>query len=104
MTDTKVVDDVAAGKFDIIVDGELADLAAYRRDGSTIELTHTEIDPKFSGRGLGSVLVRHALDAAREEALAVRPLCPFVRGYIQRHRQYVDLVPADERRRFGLAE
>jgi uncharacterized protein len=104
MTDTKVVENAEAGRFDIIVDGEPAGLAAYRRHGSTIEFTHTKIDPKFEGRGLGAVLVRHALDAAREEGLAVRPFCPFVRGYIQRHHEYVDLVPADERPRFDLAE
>ena len=104
MTDTRVVDNPATGRFDIIVDGEPAGLAAYRRDGSTIEFTHTEIDRRFEGRGLGSVLVRRALDAARAEGLAVLPYCPFVRGYIQRHREYVDLVPAGERARFDLAE
>jgi uncharacterized protein len=102
MTDTKVVDNPEAGRFDIIVDGEPAGLAAYRRHGSTIEFTHTKIESKYEGRGLGSVLVRRALDAARGEGLAVLPYCPFVRGYIQRHREYVDLVPVDERPRFDL--
>jgi predicted GNAT family acetyltransferase len=102
MTDTKVVDNPEAGRFDIIVDGEPAGLAAYRRHGSTIEFTHTKIESKYEGRGLGSVLVRHALDADRGEGLAVLPYCPFVRGYIQRHREYVDLVPVDERPRFDL--
>jgi uncharacterized protein len=104
MTDTKVVENDEAGRFDIIVDGEPAGLAAYRRAGSTIEFTHTEIDPEFEGRGLGSVLVREALDAARAGGLAVRPYCPFVRRYIQRHREYTDLVPADERGKFDLAD
>jgi uncharacterized protein len=104
MTDTKVVDNPGAGRFDIIVDGEPAGFAAYRRNGATIEFTHTKIDPKFEGRGLGSVLVRRALDAARADGLAVLPYCPFVRAYIQRHREYVDLVPADERPQFDLAD
>jgi uncharacterized protein len=104
MTDTRVVDHEAAGRFDITVDGEPAGLAAYRRSGATIEFTHTEIDPKFEGRGLGSLLVREALDAARAGDLAVLPHCPFVRDYIQRHREYLDLVPANQRRRFDLAD
>jgi predicted GNAT family acetyltransferase len=104
MTETQVVDDPEAGRFDIVADGERAGFVAYRRAGSTIELTHTEIDPRFEGRGLGSVLVHGALDAARAGSLAVLPYCPFVRRYIQRHREYLDLVPVAERARFNLAE
>jgi predicted GNAT family acetyltransferase len=104
MTDTRVVDNPTAGRFDIIVAGEPAGLAAYRRDGDTIEFTHTRIDPKFEGRGLGSQLVREALDTARAGGLAVLPYCPFVRDYIKRHREYADLVPADKRPRFDLVE
>ena len=64
--------------------------------------THTEIDDAFEGRGLGSILIRAALDAARGRGLAVRPDCPFVRGYIARHSEYLDLVPVDLRARLGL--
>ena len=35
-----------------------------------------------------------ALDAARAEGLGVLPFCPFVRGFIDKNRDYVDLVPA----------
>ncbi len=30
------------------------------------------------------------------------PYCPFIRGYIQRHPGYLDLVPADRRDEFRL--
>lgn len=100
MTDTRVVDNTQAGRFDILVDGQPAGFTEYRRSGSTISLTHTEIDPSFEGRGLGSVLVRDALDAARAEGRSV--FCSFVRRFIQRHPEYVDLVPADKRPRFEL--
>ena len=83
--------------------GRLAGLAQYRlTDPGLIVFIHTEIDDAFEGRGLGSILVRAALDAARSRGLAVRPDCPFVRGYIARHPEYLDLVPADLRPRFGL--
>ncbi len=104
MTDATVVDNPQADRFEITVDGEPAGQVAYRRSGSTIEFTHTTVDPSFEGRGLGSVLVREALDTTRAQHLAVLPSCPFVRRYIQRHPEYTDLVPAGERRRFGLAE
>jgi predicted GNAT family acetyltransferase len=95
MTDTMVRDNPDASRYDLLVDDKPAGFVAYRRSGSTITMSHTEVDPSFEGRGLGSVLVRGALDAARAERLSVRPTCPFVRRYIQRHREYAGLVPAD---------
>ncbi|GAA4673574.1 GNAT family N-acetyltransferase [Phytohabitans rumicis] len=97
-----VVDNSAAGRFEVHVDGEVAGVALYKRRGATISFTHTEIDSRFEGRGLGSVLVRGALDAARAEGAAVLPFCPFVRSYIERHPEYLDLVPAGDRGRFDL--
>lgn len=100
--ETTVVDDPAAGRIEIHVDGALGGFAAYKRTDSTLSLTHTEIDPDFAGRGLGSVLARGALDGARADGLAVLPYCPFISGYIRRHGEYLDLVPEADRARFGL--
>ncbi len=49
-----------------------------------------------------STLVRAALDTTRTRGLAVRPDCPFVRAYVARHPEYLDLVPEDLRPRLGL--
>ena len=91
-------------RFEIHVDGRLAGFAQYRlKDAGLIVFTHTEIDDAFEGRGLGSTLIRAALDAARSRGLAVRPDCPFVRAYIARHPDdYLDLVPVELRPRLGL--
>lgn len=97
-----VVEDGPASRFEVLVDGQAAGFATYRRNGPSISFTHTEVDERFEGRGLGSVLVRGALDAARAQGAAVLPFCPFVRRYIARHREYLDLVPIDQRARFEL--
>jgi predicted GNAT family acetyltransferase len=47
-------------------------------------------------------LIAGALDAARAEGLAVLPFCPFVRRFIDEHREYLDLVPAQRRAEFKL--
>ena len=57
-----------------------------------ITLRHTEIDPSVGGRGLGSALVRFALDDARARGLTVIPRCPFVAAFIVRHPEYEELV------------
>ena len=84
-------------RFEASIDGETAGFADYTRDGQTITFTHTEVDDGHEGEGVGSTLVRAALDSARERGLAVVPECAFVRGYIARHEEYLDLVPADRR-------
>ena len=43
-----------------------------------------------------------ALDVVRERGLAALPDCPFVRGWIGKHPDYADLVPADRRADYGL--
>jgi uncharacterized protein len=99
---TDVVDRPERHRFEILADGEVAGFSDYQLGPGEIMFIHTEIDDAYEGEGLGSVLVRHALDAAREQELAVLPLCPFVRGWISRHDDYLDLVPAWARRKYDL--
>ena len=89
-------------RFEIHVDGKLAGFATYRIDPGVITFIHTEIDEAYGGQGLGSTLAQAALDAARARRLGVLPECPFVRRWISRHPEYVDLVPEAERARFQL--
>lgn len=97
-----VIDNREAERFVISVDGEAAAFAQYRDRGRAIAFVHTEIDDRFEGQGLGGSLVSAALDDVRSRGLAVLPFCPFVRGYIARHHEYLDLVPATQRSQFGL--
>jgi uncharacterized protein len=101
--DVHIADAPARSRFEVHVDGALAGFAQYLRRPGVIAFTHTEIDPGFEGHGLGSRLARTALDAARSEGAAVLPFCPFVRGYIAGHREYLDLVPPERRAEFELA-
>jgi predicted GNAT family acetyltransferase len=98
----RVVDVPERSRFEVLVDGEIAGFAEYHRRPRVIAFVHTSIDPRFEGRGLASDLIRAALSAARSEGLSVMPFCPFVRGYIARHREYVELVPTDLRAQSGL--
>jgi predicted GNAT family acetyltransferase len=97
-----VVDVPERSRFEIRVGEEAAGFIEYHRRPGLIAFVHTSIDPRFEGRGLGSELVRTALAQARSEDLAVLPFCPFVRGYIAAHSEYLDLVPDDMRTKFDL--
>ncbi len=99
-----MVDVPDRSRFEIRVDGDVAGFTEYRRRPQLIAFIHTLTDPRFEGQGLASNLVRTALSEARAEGLSVLPFCPFVRGYIARHTEYLDLVPEDMRARFDLPD
>lgn len=101
----RVADNPEKSRFEIFAgeDGdELAGFTEYELGEGEISFIHTEIDPHFEGQRLGGRLARGALDAVRGRRLAVLPYCPFIRGWIGKHPDYLDLVPESERPRFGL--
>lgn len=58
-----------------------------------IVFTHTEIDEELQEKGLGSTLVRGALDDVRSSTEArVVAKCPFVFKFIATHPEYQDLT------------
>ena len=87
----KVENNESEQRFEAHLKGYVA-VAQYHRQGQEIIFTHTEVPVELEGQGVASVLVRTALDTAREQQLEVVPLCPFVAGYIRRHHEYLDIV------------
>jgi predicted GNAT family acetyltransferase len=87
-----VADRPDSGQYEVKLDGQPVGLLSYQLEGGMMTYRHTEIDPSVSGRGLGSTLVRFALDDARARGLTVIPRCPFVARFIVRHPEYEDLV------------
>jgi uncharacterized protein len=89
---TRVVDNPAKSRFEVYLDDALAGFAAYERRDDDIVFTHTEVDPAFEGKGLGSRLAAGALSASRDRHLTVVARCPFIASYIARHQEYADLL------------
>jgi predicted GNAT family acetyltransferase len=77
--------------------GTVLGVAEYRREPGLVVFTHTEVDPRHEGHGVGSTLVREALDAVRAAGDRIDPQCPFVKAFVADHPAYADLV-ADTRR------
>lgn len=102
MSETVVRDNPAEHRYEIHVDGALAGFTVYQPGDGLLAFVHTEIDDAYAGQGLAKVLVGATLDDVRARGLAVLPFCPFVRGFIAKNADYLDLVPQDERARFEL--
>jgi predicted GNAT family acetyltransferase len=83
-------------RFETSIDGAAAFLE-YRLKPPMLSLIHTEVPAAIREHGVAGELTRAALDFARREGLQVKPLCPFVAAFIQRHPEYADLVAKADR-------
>jgi uncharacterized protein len=99
---TTIADVPERERYEIHLDGELAGFTAYKARRGLIAFIHTEIEERFQHRGLADRLIEYALDDARERGLVVLPFCPFVQSFIQRHPEYIGLVPEPQREAFEL--
>jgi len=78
----QVTDNQAESRFELRADGHLAEL---------------------DGRGFGGRLVAAAVDRAAREGLTLVPLCPFARGWLERHTAEAGQVTVDWGNRGGTA-
>ncbi len=72
-----VVNNATAHRFELEVDGQARGSSAFDRTG---------------GKGVGSKLVKGALEQVRRDGLKVVPDCPFVKAYIEKHPEQADLL------------
>ncbi len=86
-----VTDNVDEQRFELMVEGQRAE-AYYTLEGKIITFTHTDVPMVLSGRGVGSRLIKGALDLARSRGLKVKATCPFVSAYLGKHKEYGDLI------------
>ena len=95
-----VVNNPANHRFELSANGQNAFLT-YQLKPDSIVFVHTEVPKELEGGGVGGKLVRAGLEFAREQGLKAVPLCPFVSGYVKRHPEYLDLVPAEDQARLS---
>lgn len=71
---------------------EPAVLAYDKKEDGTLDLHHTSVPPSLEGQGVGSQLVRYAIDYARAEGVKIIPTCNFVRSWLDRHPDQSDVI------------
>jgi uncharacterized protein len=88
-----IVNNKAENRYELAVDGHIAATCYEIADG-VITFVHTRVPPELGGKGIGSTLIRGALDQVRAEGLKVVARCPFVKAFIDKHPDYADLLKA----------
>ncbi|MEH2508866.1 putative GNAT family acetyltransferase [Nitrobacteraceae bacterium AZCC 1564] len=86
-----VQNNTAKQRYQLEVEGHIA-ATYYKLSGNVITFIHTEVPKELEGKGIGSRLVKGALDQVRADGLKVVAQCPFVKAYIGKHPEYADLL------------
>ena len=86
-----VTDNKDRHRFELEADGHLA-FSEYKREAGMITIVHTEVPKELGGRGIGTALAHGLMELIRAEGIKVKPLCPFVKAYIDKHAEYADLL------------
>ncbi len=78
--------------FDILIGEQRATLEYRSNKEGKIFINHTEVPENLQGNGLGEKLVLHVFDYIRENGMRLIPVCPFVKAYLKKHPEHMDLV------------
>ncbi|MEU0541757.1 GNAT family N-acetyltransferase [Nocardia sp. NPDC005978] len=83
-----VVRNESQHRYEVWYGSSLAGFTEYReRDDDTVFI-HTEIDPAFGGKGLGSVLAHDAIEDVIARGRVIVPRCPFIKAWLDKHPEY----------------
>jgi predicted GNAT family acetyltransferase len=90
--DFRIADNPDEQRYEARIGDRVVAFSEYRMTDGRIVFLHTETDPEHEGRGIGSRLVREALDDVRTRGLRITARCPFVAAWLRRHPSYTDLL------------
>jgi uncharacterized protein len=81
------------GHFSASEDGIEAGRMTYSWAGpEKFIIDHTEVNPAFSGRGVGKMLVMAAVGYARQNGFKILPLCPFAKSVFDKDPEIADVL------------
>ena len=87
----EVHDNASRSRFELTTDKGTA-FIAYRQTGDVLSLDHTEVPESMSGQGIGSAIVKGALDLIRQRGQKIVAECSFVARYLEKNPGERELV------------
>ncbi len=91
--DIKHIHETNKGVFSVEEKNEVLAKLEYSMAGEDkMIISHTEVNPILSGKGVGKQLVAKAVDYAREHKIKILPLCPFAKAIFDKVPEYNDVL------------
>jgi uncharacterized protein len=82
-----------SGFFFIEVDGKTEAKMTFKLDGNDkIIIYHTEVNQEHNAKGFGKLMVKKAVEYAREKNIKIVPLCSFTKSIIDKTPDYQDIT------------
>lgn len=79
-------------RFETNQEGNLAFVEYQILDNEIMNIYHTEVPEPIEGKGVGSAIMKEALDFARRNNYQVLPTCAFAQSYLMKHPDYRDVL------------
>lgn len=81
------------GAFKAVEAGKEAGNMTYSWAGTErFIIDHTDVNPGFSGQGVGKKMVLAAVEYARKNNLKILPLCPFAKSVFDKMEEIRDVL------------
>ena len=87
-----ITNDASAQTYQATLNAEVVGTLIYETQGGRVVLTHTIVEPSARDHGVGTALVREALDDLRRDGKTATVMCPFVTEFITHNPEYADLI------------
>jgi predicted GNAT family acetyltransferase len=87
----EILDNKDLKRFELEVESKIAFLN-YEVTMGHFCINHTEVPTELGGQGIGSKLIRHAMEYAKVQNLKVFPFCPFAARYIKKNDALMEQV------------
>lgn len=71
---------------------QMGEMTYVWKDDNTIVIDHTEVYPRYEGRGIGKSMFMEAVAFAREKNLKIIPSCTFIETMFRRFPETADVL------------
>lgn len=88
----KVIHNREEHRFEVSEGGATAIVEYQLLENRVMKIYHTEVPEPIQGKGIGSALVKEAIDYAWNHHYQVLPTCPFAREYLLKHSRYKEIL------------
>lgn len=89
----EIANEPDANRYTLTVDGTLACVLEYNKNGNAIAFTHTFTPPPFRGKGYAGQLVEYAVDdIEKNTTLRIVPACSYVHDWFEKHTERAGLL------------